>query len=116
MVTPENFTIAAVGRSGNIYTVDGYSSDVIGAFCTLNPSGPAGTGSLTSWRCPEDVKIVDVSVITGQTVATGWVFYQNGAVRNGGVLRFTNQLSTLNNRIPLNIKFNAGDLIGLQQF
>lgn len=116
MTTPENGTLVAKGRSGRIYNVDIYMADAAGSLITLNPSGAAASTSPAYWRCPEDCVVIDVSVITGQTVSVGATFTANGATINGASVRWSNQLSTLNNRIPLTVPYRAGDLVGLTEY
>lgn len=108
-------SLVAVGRSGRTYAVDLYIPDAAAGSVTFNPSGLAGTGSLTYWRVPEDITITDVSVITGMT-AVGAIFLANGAVMNGGAIRYPVHLNTLNNRPRLAIPVAAGTLLGALNF
>jgi hypothetical protein len=114
--TPKNATGTFIGASGQIYNVDMYISDVSGALCTFNPSGPAGSSSQTYWRAPENVVLVDLSIESGTADTKGLVWLQDGAVRNGTAMRYSNFLSTLANRAKLNVSFPAGALIQAQQF
>lgn len=104
------------GKSGRIYTINGYISDVVAAAVTFNANGAAAAGSLQYWRTPEAVRLFDASFITGPTVSTGMVMTQDGAVIAGSSLLLGAQLNTLANRVPLNITFPAGALIGAIQF
>jgi hypothetical protein len=113
--TPYNMTITAVGASGRVYCVDVYASDVNGEYLTFNPSGAAGPGSLQYWRAPENITIVDISS-SASTDTKGFVFLQDGQVKNGGVIRIANFLNTLQRRSPVNLYFPAGSLIGGVQF
>jgi hypothetical protein len=113
---PQNGTATFRGRSGRLYTVDTYVSDVAAAQCTFNPNGAAGTASLTYWRPPEPVQLVDFSVVTGLTDTKGAIALQDAAIIPGGTIRWANQLNTLPFRPALNVAFAAGGLIGLQQF
>lgn len=119
MVTPENGTVKAVGvKTGQTYTYDIYSSDVIGAAVTFNQSGAAASTSPQSVRAPmtEDIVITDISIATGQTVSTGAVFTANSGVVNGGTIRWANYLNTINTRPALAIRIRAGDFLGATQF
>lgn len=113
---PQNATLFARGRSGKIYTVDVYLSDVANAQGNMNPSGAAGTGSLQYWRPEEDIKITDFSIVTGMTDTKGVNITYNGAIGTGRLLRYANQLNTLATRGSLNLFVPAGTLIGMIQF
>lgn len=108
-------TLTAIGASGRTYTVDLYVPDATSTQLTLNPSGLAASTSPTTWRTPENVTIIDVSVAAAPT-AVGAVLQINQAVANGGSVRWANQLSTLANRQKLALGVRAGDFIGFTQF
>ena len=114
--TPKNATATYIGASGQIYSIDMYVSDVSGALCTFNPSGAAGSTSQNYWRAPESVVLVDLSIESGTADTKGLIWLQDGAIRNGTAMRYTNFLNTLANRAKLNIGFPAGALIQAQQF
>lgn len=114
--TPKNGTMTFRGASGKLYIVDTYISDVANAYATFNPNGSAGTGTLQYWVAPENVQLVDFSMITGTADTTGVIMLENGAVKAGSSLRYANQLNTLPFRPALNIAFRQGALIGAQQF
>ena len=78
---------------------------------TFNPAGAAVAGSLPYWKTPEDVTVYDFSIATG-TACVGCFFNDAGAVINGSVIRYANQLNTLAKRGTLAIKANAGALFG----
>ena len=102
-------------QSGRTYTVDLYIPDATGTALTFNPAGLAASTSPASYRVPEDVRIIDVSIGTAPT-AVGATLNVNGAVVNGGTLRWANQLQTLANRAKLNKGINKGDFVGYTQF
>jgi hypothetical protein len=108
-------TLYAIGRSGRTYVVDVYVPDATGTYWTFNPAGLAGTASPTSWRVPEDVTIYDYASGAAPT-AVGAILNANGAIINGGALRFSNQLATLSNRGKLNLPVKAGDFIGATNY
>lgn len=109
-------TLVMIGRnSGKVYTVDMYIPDATGTKIGFNPAGLAGTSSATSYRIPENVYIVDVSIGTAPT-AVGASLAVNSAVMNGGAIRWANQLQTLATRLKLKIPLNAGDFIEYTQF
>lgn len=108
-------TLILVGKSGRTYSVDLYIPDATGTSLGLNPAGLAGTSSPTSYRVPEDCKIVDISIGTAPT-AVGCTAYVNGAVLNGGTFRWANQLQTLANRVKINLYVAGGDFLSFTQF
>ena len=75
----------------------------------------ASTASATTYRVPEDVNIVDVSIGTAPT-AVGAALTVNSGVVNGGAIRWANQLQTLANRLKQKIPLRAGDFIEYTQF
>ena len=108
-------TLYALGKSGRTYIVDVYVPDAVGGYWSLNPAGLAASTSPTSWRVPEDVTIYDYSSGTAPT-AVGAIINVNGAVKNGGALRYSNQLATLATRGKLSIPVRAGDFVGATNF
>lgn len=102
-------------KSGRTYTVDLYIPDATATLLTFNAAGLAGSGSPSTYRVPEDVTIIDVSIGTAPT-AVGATLNVNGAVVNGGTLRWANQLQTLANRAKLAVGIKQGDFIGYTQF
>jgi len=108
-------TLIAIGKSGRTYSVDLYVPDATGTQLTLNPSGLAASTSPTTWRTPEDVTIIDISVAAAPT-AVGAVLTVNQAVANGGAVRWANQLSTLATRAKVALGVRAGDFVGFNQF
>lgn len=110
-----NGTLIAIGRSGRTYSVDMYIPDAVATKVTFNPAGLAASTSDTTWRVPEDITIVDVVAVAAPT-AVGAALNLNGAVQNGGTIRWSNQLTTLANRAKLKIGVRQGDFVGYTQF
>ena len=109
-------TLVMIDRAdGTIYTVDLYVPDATATKIGFNPSGLAGTASATSYRVPANVNIVDISVAAAPT-AVGAALTVNSAVRNGGAVRWSNQLSTLATRLKQKVPLNKGDFIEYTQF
>ncbi len=109
-------TLIMVGNSSKrTYSIDLYLPDATGTALTYNPAGLAASTSPSSFRVPEDVTIVDVSIGTAPT-AVGSILQVNGAPVAGGTLRWANQLQTLANRAKLAIGVKAGDFISHLQF
>jgi len=115
MVTATNGTATFQGASGQVYSVDFYISDVVAAPCTFGVSGNAAAGSLTFWRAPEQVTLVDLSIATGPTVMVALVPTSNDGVIPGKRFRIANFLNTLTNRPPIRLTWGAGKNIGLLQ-
>ena len=112
MAAAQNGMYTFLGSSGRVYSVDTYTSDAAaGTLSTFNPSGLAVAGSPQYWRAPERVTLIDFAMHTG-TTQTGVVLTENGAVKNGAVLKYVPFLDTIANRPKLNIPFEAGALIG----
>jgi len=101
--------------TGRTYNIDLYVPDAVATAFTFSPAGLAGTGSPATYRVPEDVRIEDISIAAAPT-AVGATLNVNGAPIAGGTIRHANQLSSLNNRLKLNIGIKGGDFIGYTQF
>ena len=114
MAAAQNGTFIFVGRSGRTYPIDAYFSDVAAAKVTFNPTGLAVAGSDTYWRAPEPVTLIDAAIHTGMT-ETGCVMTEDGATRNGAVIKYVPFLDSVATRPRLNIPFAAGSLIGAIQ-
>lgn len=113
--TPQRAALTFMGKSGRIYSIDSYISDVANASVTFDPNGSAGATSLQYWQPPEDVTLIDYAQVTGTADTTALVLTQGGAIRAGTVLRYTVFLTTINTRPRLNIAFPANALIGAKQ-
>lgn len=113
MAAAQNGSMTFIGQqTGKTYIVDYYTADTgTGVLGTFNPSGAAGASSLTYWRAPENVMLIDFAMHTG-TTQTGLVLLMDGAIKNGGVLRYAQFLDTIASRPKLAIPFPAGSLIG----
>jgi hypothetical protein len=108
-------TVVLVGQSGRTYTLDLYVPDAVATNLTFNPAGLAASTSPSSWRAPEKVTIVDVSIGTAPT-AVGCTFQANYTPINGATIRWANQLAANPNRPKLRVGLNAGDIISALQF
>ena len=110
-----NATLVATGlRTGKNYFIDVYAPDATATLFTFNPAGNAVATSNASWRAPEDMVLKDISVTAGPT-ATSFTWTADGAALNGGVCRWANQLTSLPQRVALNIPIKAGSFIGAIQ-
>jgi len=98
------------------YGVNAYFSDVANALVTWNPQGAAASGSLNYWQAPEDVALVDVSIVTGMADTTGFQMTSGGNLIVGTAASYANNLTTLPTRIPPTVSFAKGSNIGASQF
>ena len=114
MAAAQNGILIFLGRSGRTYPIDAYFSDAASALVTFNPSGLAVAGSLSYWRAPEAVTLIDAAIHTGMT-QTGCVMTEDGATKNGSVIKYVPFLDSVARRPSLNIPFAAGALIGAIQ-
>lgn len=111
-----NGTLFLVGKqTRRTYSIDLYIPDAVATDVTFNPAGLAASTSASTFRVPEDCVIVDLSAIAAPT-AVGATLGINGAVANGGTVRWNNQLASLPNRGKLSIGVRGGDFISLRQF
>jgi len=115
VATPQYCGFNFVGlQTGKTYSIDGYISDVNGASINLDSGGGASSTSSNYWVCPEDVALVDYSMITG-TADTEKIRLTANGKPTFSILRYTNHLTTLNNRPALNVRFKAGTQISAIQ-
>lgn len=108
-------TLILVGKSKRTYSIDLYVPDAVATSVTFNAAGLAASTSPASFRVPEDCMIIDASIAAAPT-AVGASLAVNGAVANGGTLRWANQLATLANRSKLAVPIRGGDFISYTQF
>lgn len=113
--TPQRAAFTFLGKSGRVYSIDAYVSDVANAAVTFDPNGTAGASSLQYWQPPEDVTLVDYAQVTGTADTTALVLTQGGAIKAGTVLRYTVFLTSIATRPRLMIAFPANALIGAKQ-
>lgn len=62
-------------KTGRDYSYNIYNSDVSNAFITWATTGAAGSGSVTFITAPEDMVLVDASVVTGIVDTTSLVLW-----------------------------------------
>jgi hypothetical protein len=116
MVTAELGTATFQGlQTKATYAVDIYISDVVAAPVTFDSGSGAGATSLQFWKAPEDVMLVDLSVATGNTVATALVPTSNGGQIPGQRFRTANFLNTLAFRPAIKLGFKSGSNVGFLQ-
>lgn len=116
MVTATNGTAVFRGLdSGTTYTVDFYISDVLAAPVTWSTSGLAGAGSLQFWKAPENVLLIDLSIITGPTVMVALQPTSNDGIIAGYMFRIANFLNSLATRASVGLGWGVGKNIGFIQ-
>lgn len=117
MVTATTGTITFKGlKSGKPYSASIYISDVVAAKVTFNPNGAAGSGSDTTIQFDEPVQVIDVSILTGPTVATGFNWYSRGVLVSNSATLISPNLTTNAQRSFPPVAFDSGRLISAVQF
>lgn len=108
MAAPQYGTVVLRGlRTGRIYNVDAYFSDVVDGLANFDGGGGASATSPTSFTMPEECIMVDFSIVTGMTDTTK-VQVLRGNQPTGDFLRFTQHLTTSPARAPIQLGFRAG--------
>lgn len=108
VAAPQYGTFTFVGiRSGRVYNVDAYFSDVADALVNYDGGAGAGTTSPTSWTAPEPVLLVDQAIHTGMTDTTKIQTLRNNQP-TGDFLRYTQHLDTSPARSPVRLGVNQG--------
>jgi len=111
---PQTGTSIFRGKSGAIYAIDTYISDVVGALVNFDSGAGASATSETFWTAPEDVTLVDFTIVTGLTDTFTLRLTANS--RNlQSLIRHANHLNTLSFRPTLNTFFGAQERIGMIQ-
>lgn len=93
--------------SGRIYNVDAYFSDVADALSNWDGGAGSGTSSPTSFTAPENLLLIDFSIVTGMTDTTKIQVLRNNQP-TGDFLRFTQHLTTSAFRSPIRLGFARG--------
>ena len=115
VAAPQLSTMLFVGlTSGMHYSKDVYLSDVVNGLVNFSSGGAASATSETFWTPPEPVRLVDFSILTGMTDTTV-IQMTRDSVPTGDLVRYANQLNTLNSRPILNIAFGAGQRVAAIQ-
>jgi len=96
--TPKNGTLLFKGRSGRMYAYSIYNSDVANGFVTFATTGAAGSGSVNFVTAPEDMTLVDVSVVTGIADTTSLVLWLDDAPVRNTIISWANVLNSLQTR------------------
>lgn len=109
--TPKKSVWTFVGlRSKRTYSIQAYNSDVANALVNWDAGAGAGASSPSEYRPPEDVKLIDVAIITGMADTTQERIIANNKPLDV-ILDYTVQVSTSTARPKLNLNFKAGTAI-----
>lgn len=92
--TPKTGQIRFKGRSGTPYSYNIYNPDVSGSPITWNLNGAAASTSDDNIIAPEDMEIVDESVVTGIVDTTSILLYANGAAKAGFITLWANVVNS----------------------
>jgi hypothetical protein len=108
VAAPQYGTFTFIGaRSGRIYNVDAYFSDVAEASVKFDGGGGASSTSPDSWTPAEPVLLVDQAIVTGMTDTTKIQLLRNNQP-TGDFLRYTQHLTTSAFRSPVKLGFASG--------
>lgn len=113
MVTAMNGVITLRANSGQQVAYNIYSSDVLGAFLTVNKNGAAVAGSQNFFNAPFDGYIDDISTPATNTVTTNFIIQVQD--NNVGLTSVANTLNTLTNRAIHHVAFRANQKITILQ-
>jgi hypothetical protein len=102
--TPQYGAMVFKGASGKTYSVDIYVSDVNAARINWDGGSGAGSTSPTFWKPPENVTLVDFSMVTGCLDTEKIRLVVNGRPLMQ-VLRYVPHVTTAANRPTLAIGF-----------
>jgi len=105
---PKNGVMTFKGRSGKFYSYNFYNSDVANAFVTFSTVGAATSSSTNFIIAPEDMMLVDASVVTGLTDTTNILLWLNDAPVPNTVIANANIVNTIQARAFPPVAISAG--------
>lgn len=109
VATPKTGTLTFRGdQSGRVYNYSIYDSDVAGAFVTWSLNGTAGSSSVNFISAPENMTLIDVSVVTGIVDTTAILLYLDDAAIPGTLTQWANVVNTLQKRSFPPLKIRGG--------
>ena len=106
-------TAIFIGASGKSHIIDIFLSDTVNTAVNWSTGGAALATTPETWTPPEDVRLVDLSIVTG-AAQTRLQVLRNQAP-TGDVLAHSLFLNTLAKRPGLNVGFRAFSTIALIQ-
>lgn len=108
VAAPEYGTFTFQGiRTGRIYNVDMYFSDVADALLNFDGGAGASATSPTSFTAPEDLLLTDIAIVTGGTDTKKVQLLRNNQP-TGDFIRHVPHLTTNPFRPALRLGFRAG--------
>lgn len=107
-------TIRLAGRSGRVYSVQGYASDASAVAVKFDETKVPVAGSPDSYTCKEPCTLFDVAFTTDLATPTAVQITRNGSP-TGDIVDVTAQLVSVVSRPNPSIPFAQGDKIGLMQ-
>lgn len=107
VAAPRYGTFSFMGRSGRIYNVDAYISDVADDLVTWDAGAGASATSPTSFTAPEPLVLIDLAVATGLTDTSKLQILRNNQP-TGDFLRYAQHINTSPFRSPLRLGFMPG--------
>lgn len=113
--TPKTGIVEFTGRSGKKYIYSIYNSDVASSFVTWSRMGTAGTGSPNFVTVPEDMRLTDISVVTGIADTTSLLLFKDDGAEAGVLISWANVLNSLQTRSFPSFGIKAGRKLQLQQ-
>lgn len=116
--TPKTGAATFVGlATGTTYVRTFYNTDVNGAYAQWDKGlgTPSASVAGADWvQFDEDVRLIDVSVVTG-IVDTSQIKLTKNYKPTQYALYWPNQVNTLTTRTPLALNFKQGTMIGFQE-
>ena len=114
VAAPQYATMIITTAGGSQLSVDVYLSDVANASANFDSGAGSGSASETFFKCPTSGVITDFAIASGMTDTTaGRITIDNSPTKS--VIRWANQLNSLNNRPKLGIPVKTGENIGIIQ-
>jgi len=107
MTTTSGGTITFLGRSGRTYSYSVYVSDLGGVFWKFSSLGAAAATSSDFITLPEDVTVLDISLLATPTVSTISVMVKND-LSLSVVVQVSNCLYTNTTRSIPHVVIGAG--------
>lgn len=107
-------TVRFLGRSGRIYSINGYASDASNVLVKFDESKVAVSGSPDYYVLKENASLIDVCFTTDTATPTSVQTLRQGSP-TGDILDITAHLASVVNRPNPNIGFNAGEKFSLMQ-
>lgn len=114
VAAPQYATMILTSKDGTQINVDVYCSDVANALVNFDSGAGSGSASETFYKSPITGFITDFAIKTGMTDTTaGRITVNNGPTKS--VIRWANQLNSLNQRPKIMIPISVGENIGIIQ-